>query len=135
MIDTLRNSFRLLRLSWNQNPLKTFIALILVLGNAVSAPLLALALKWLTDASLAGDSQTAAVAGVAVAAFSIGLLTLGHFAHIAYFELSEINELNMELRLIRLANGAAGIEHQERAEYADRVTVLERELRQIQDGF
>jgi ATP-binding cassette subfamily B protein len=135
MIDTLRNSFRLLRLSWNQNPLKTFIALILVLGNAVSAPLLALALKWLTDAALAGDSQTAAVAGVAVAAFSIGLLTLGHFAHIAYFELSEINELNMELRLIRLANGAAGIEHQERAEYADRVTVLERELRQIQDGF
>jgi ATP-binding cassette subfamily B protein len=135
MIETIRNAFRLLELSWRQDRLKTFVALILVLGNAVSAPLLALALKWLTDAALAGDTETATVAGVAVAAFSIGLLTLGHFAHIAYFELSEINELNMELRLIGLANGAVGIEHQERAEYADRVTVLERELRQIQDGF
>ena len=135
MIDTLRNSFRLLELSWHQNRLKTAIAMVLVLGNAVSAPLLALALRWLTDAAVAGDSGTATVAGVAVAAFAIGLLTLGHFAHIAYFELSEINTLAMELRLIELANGAAGIEHQERAEYADRVTVLERELQQIQDGF
>jgi ATP-binding cassette subfamily B protein len=135
MIDTLRNSFRLLELSWQQNKLKTFIALVLVLGSAVSAPLLALALKWLTNAAVAGDSQTAVVAGVAVGAFAIGLLTLGHFAHIAYFELSEINTLAMEERLIGLANGTAGIEHQERAEYADRVAVLERELRQIQDGF
>ncbi len=135
MIETLRNSFRLLELSWHQNRLKTAIAMVLVLANAVSAPLLALALKWLTNAAISGDSQTAAVAGVAVAAFAIGLLTLGHFAHIAYFELSEINTLAMEQRLIELANGAAGIEHQERAEYADRVTVLERELQQIQDGF
>jgi ATP-binding cassette subfamily B protein len=135
MIDTLRNSFRLLELSWHQNRLKTFIALVLVLGSAVSAPLLALGLKWLTNAAVAGDSQTAAIAGVAVGAFAIGLLTLGHFAHIAYFELSEINTLAMEERLIKLANGAAGIEHQERAEYADRVAVLERELQQIQDGF
>ena len=135
MIFTLRNSFRLLELSWRQNPLKTFAALVLVLANAVSAPLLALALKWLTDAAISGNGEAATTAGAAVAGFAIGLLTLGHFAHIAYFELSEINELQMEMRLIGLANGTAGIEHQERAEYADRVTVLQRELGQIQNGF
>ncbi|MGA3058287.1 MAG: ABC transporter ATP-binding protein [Candidatus Limnocylindrales bacterium] len=135
MIETLRSSYQLMQLSWGQNRVKTAIAIVLVLGSAVAAPLLALALKWLTDAAVAGDSGTAAVAGVVVAVFVLALLTLGHFAHIAYFELSEINLLTMEQRLIALANGSAGIEHQERPEYADRVTVLERELEQIQDGF
>ena len=135
MRETLRSAAWLLRLSWQQNRLKTLIALVLVLGSAVSAPLMALALKWLTNAAVAGDGGTATVAGVAVAACVIGVLTLGHFAHIAYFELSEINTLETELRLIALANGSAGIEHQERPEYADRVAVLETELQQIQNGF
>jgi ATP-binding cassette subfamily B protein len=124
-----------MRLSWEQNRAKTAIALVLVLGGALSAPLMALTLKWLTNAALAGDAGTAEVAGVAVAACMIGVLTLGHFAHMAYFELSEINTLTMERRLIALANGSAGIEHQERAEYADRLAVLQLELQQIQDGF
>ena len=135
MKETLRSAAWLLRISWRQNRAKTIVAIVLVLGSAVSAPLLALGLKWLTDAAIAGDGATATEAGVAVAACVIGVLTLGHFAHLAYFELSEINTLDAELRLIALANGSAGIEHQERAEYADRVAVLEQELGQIQDGF
>jgi ATP-binding cassette subfamily B protein len=135
MRETLRSAAWLLRLSWQQNRAKTIIALVLVLGGAVSAPLMALSLKWLTNAAVAGDGGTATAAGIAVAACVIGVLTLGHFAHIAYYELSEINTLSAELRLIALANGSAGIEHQERAAYADRLSVLERELQQIQDGF
>ena len=135
MKETLRSAAWLMRLSWRQNPLKTTVALVLVLTNAIAAPLMALALKWLTNAAVAGDGSTAAVAGAAVAACAIGVLTLGHFAHIAYFELSEINTLDAELRLIALANGSAGIEHQERPEYADKVAVLEQELQQIQNGF
>ena len=135
MSDALRSAAWLLRLSWRQNRAKTAAALVLVLGNAVAAPLMALAMKGLTNAAIAGDGTSAAIAGVAVAACIIGTLTLGHFAHIAYFELSEINTLDMELRLVALSNGSAGIEHQERAEYADRLSVLETELQQIQDGF
>ena len=135
MNETLRSAAWLLRISWQQNRAKMAVALTLVLGNAVAAPLMALAMKWLTNAAVAGDGTSAAVAGVAVAAGVIGTLTLGHFAHIAYFELSEINTLNMELRLMALSNGSAGIEHQERAEYADRLSVLEREIQQIQNGF
>ena len=67
MNETLRSAAWLLRLSWRQNRPKTLIALVLVLGSAVSAPLMALALKWLTNAAVAGDGGTATVAGFAVA--------------------------------------------------------------------
>ena len=135
MNETLRSAAWLLRLSWAQNRAKTAAALALVLANAVAAPLMALAMKALTNSAVAGDGTGAAIAGVGVAACVIGVLTLGHFAHLAYFELSEINTLNMELRLVALSNGSAGIEHQERAEYADRLAVLDQELGQIQNGF
>ena len=135
MRETLSSSAWLVRMSWQQDKIKTAAALVLMLSNAVSAPLMALALKWLTNAAVAGDAFTATVAGIVVGACAIGVLTLGHFAHIAYFELSEINTLAAERRLITLANGSSGIEHQERAEFADRVAVLEDELQQIQNGF
>jgi ATP-binding cassette subfamily B protein len=135
MRETLSSAAWLLRLSWRQNRAKTAVALILVLSNAIAAPLMALSMKWLTNAAVSGDAADAGYAGFAVAACVIGVLTLGHFAHIAYFELSEINTLTAELRLIDLANGSAGIEHQERADIADRLTVLEQEIQQIQDGF
>jgi ATP-binding cassette subfamily B protein len=135
MREALRSAAWLLRMSWQQHRAKTAGSLILILLGAIAAPLLALALKWVTDSAVAGDAEAAVGAGVAVAVCIIGVLTLGHFAHIAYFELSEINTLAAEQRLIDLANGSAGIEHQERAEFADRIAILEQELQQIQNGF
>jgi ATP-binding cassette subfamily B protein len=135
MNETFRSAAWLLRMSWQQNRAKTAVAIVLVMANALAAPLMALSMKWLTNAALAGDSATAGVAGFAVAGCVIGVLTLGHFAHMAYFELSEVNTLEAELRLVTLANGSAGIEHQERADVADRLAVLEQEIQQIQSGF
>jgi ATP-binding cassette subfamily B protein len=135
MIQTLTGGAWLLRISWRQDRTKTAVALILILGKSVCAPLLALSLKWLTNAAMGGDSGTAFVAAFAISGSAIGMLTLGHFAHIAYFELSELNTLAEERRLIALANGTAGIEHQERAEYVDKVTLLEQEIQQIRNGF
>ena len=57
MTETLRSAAWLLALSWRQNRAKTAIALVLVLGNAIAAPLMALALKWLTNAAVAGDGD------------------------------------------------------------------------------
>jgi ATP-binding cassette, subfamily B, bacterial len=84
---------------------------------------------------MGGDAAASVAAAFAVSACAIGALTLGHFAHIAYFELSELNTLAEERRLIDLANGTAGIEHQERAEYVDKITLLEQEIQQIRNGF
>ncbi len=135
MTDALRSSFRLIAMSWRQDRGKTIASIVLLLASAVSGPLLALALKEMTDAAVAGDGTRATTAGVVVAVLAIGLLTLGHFAHIAYFELSELNSLTVDERLIALSNGSPGIEHHERPDYADRITVLQRELQQLQNGL
>jgi ATP-binding cassette subfamily B protein len=135
MTDALRASATLLRMSWRQARGKTAVSVVLVFAGSIAAPLLALALKWLTDAAIAGDATTAGMAGILAAVLAIGLLTLGHFAHIAYFELSELNALSVDERLIALSNGSAGIEHHERPEYADRLVVLQQELSQIQNAI
>jgi ATP-binding cassette subfamily B protein len=135
MRQSLRTGAWLVRMSWRQSRFKTAAALLLIVGKAISVPLLALALRWLTNAALAGDVVGAWLAGFAVSGFAMAALTFGHFSHIAYFELSEINALVEDERLIALANGSAGIEHQERPDYADKVVVLEREIQQIRNGF
>ena len=135
MRESLSSAAWLLRMSWHQHRAKTMASLTLMISGAVAAPLMALSLRWLTNAAVAGDTTTAGVAGIAVAACAMGVLTLSHFAHLAYFELSEIDTLTTELRLIALSSGSAGIEHQERAEFADRLTVLQQEVQQIQNGI
>jgi ATP-binding cassette subfamily B protein len=135
MRESLRSAAWLFRMSWRQHRAKTATSLILMVSGAVAAPLMALSLRWLTNAAVSGDAATAGWAGIAVATCAMGVLTLSHFAHLAYFELSEIDTLTTELRLIALSSGSAGIEHQERAEYADRLAVLEQEVQQIQNGI
>jgi ATP-binding cassette subfamily B protein len=135
MMRTLRGAGWLLGISWRQDRAKTAVALVLIIGKSACGPLLALSLRWLTNAALDNNGSAAALAAFAASATAVGMLTLGHFAHVAYFELSEINTLAEEERLIALANGTAGIEHQERPEFVDRVTLLEQEIGQIRNGF
>ncbi len=131
MRQVISGARTLLRLSWRQSRAKTVTAVVLMLANALSLPLAALALKRMTDAAVAGDAAGAAWAGVAVAVLALGSLTFAHFAHIAYFELSELNMLTMDEELIAVANGSAALEHHERPEYADKLSVLQQELQQM----
>jgi ATP-binding cassette subfamily B protein len=126
--DTLVSCAALLRMSWRQHRPKTAVSVVLMLANSAAQPLMALALKALTDAAVDGDAGRAGTAGVFVAVFLLGVLTLEHFAHVAYFELSEMNLVAMDEQLIALANGSARIEHHERPDYADKVAVLRQEL-------
>src|SRR5437763_4227462 len=71
---------------------------------------------------------SATVAAIIVAGLVLASLTFGHFAHIAYFELGELNVLRLRRELIRLSNGTAGLEHHDRAEYADKIEVVNSEL-------
>ena len=97
-----------------------------------AAPLVGLSLKDLTNYALAGDAARASIAGAVTALLVIFGLTLGHFAHICYFELADTNMLAIDSDLILLANGSPGIEHQERADYSDRLTILREEMFQLQ---
>jgi len=122
----------LLGLAWRYSKLKTALAVGLMTANYASAPLVALSLRELTNSAIAGDKTRAAIAGAVTAVLVIFGLTLGHFAHISYFELSDTNILELDSDLILFANGSAGIEHQERADYTDRLTIIREEMFQLQ---
>jgi len=122
----------LLGLAWRENKPKTALAVTLMLFAYAAAPLVGLSLKELTNYALAGDATGASIAGAVTALFVIFGLTLGHFAHICYFELADTNMLAIDSDLILLANGSPGIEHQERADYSDRLTILREEMFQLQ---
>ncbi|MGZ4400740.1 MAG: ABC transporter ATP-binding protein [Gaiellaceae bacterium] len=135
MSEVTRGARTLLGLAWRENRRKTALALTLMVAAYASAPLVGLSLKQLTDYALAGDGTRAAAAGAVTALLVIFGLTLGHFAHISYFELSDTNRLAIDSDLILLANDSAGIEHQERADYMDRLTILRENLFQLQQSL
>jgi ATP-binding cassette, subfamily B, bacterial len=125
----------MLATTWRIDRLKTAAAVVLMMTGAIAAPLVAGALRWMTNAVLAGDAMRAAVAGMVVAALVIVALTFAHFAHIAYFELSELAELDFDRQLIALSNGSRGIEHHEIPQQADALTVLQQETRRFRNGL
>ena len=132
MREVIRGARTLLGLAWRYSKPKTALAVGLMLANYAAAPLVGLSLRDLTNYALAGDGTRAAIAGAATAMLVIFGLTLGHFAHIAYFELADTNMLELDSDLILLANGSPGIEHQERADYTDRLTIIREEMFQLQ---
>ncbi len=135
MREVILGARTLLGLAWRNNKPKTVLAVSLMLAAYASAPLVGLSLKQLTDYALAGNEIGAAMAGAVTALLVIFGLTLGHFAHISYFELADTNMLEIDSDLILLANGSPGIEHQERADYTDRLTILREELFQLRQSL
>jgi len=129
--ETFQGARTLLGLAWRYSKPKTALAVGLMTASYASAPLVALSLRDLTNSAIAGDATRAALAGAVTAVLVIFGLTLGHFAHIAYFELSDTNILELDSDLILFANGSAGIEHQERADYTDRLTIIREEMFQL----
>ncbi|GAA0362035.1 MULTISPECIES: ABC transporter ATP-binding protein [Micromonospora] len=129
MRTTLSGFWRLLAMAWRADRRKTIAATGLMVAGTVSGPLLALVLGMMTDAVISGQAGAAVWYGVAVAVLAIVSLTFAHFSYIFYQELAELAELEVVRDLILLTNGSEGIEHQERAEYADELTVLHRESR------
>jgi ATP-binding cassette subfamily B protein len=125
----------MLATAWRMDWRKTLLALTLIVAGAAAAPLLAAGMAWMTAEVVAGRAASAALAGVAVAALAIMTLTFSHFAHIAYYDLSELAELDFSERLLELSNGSPGIEHHERPEHADTLTVLELETGQFRPGL
>src|SRR2546429_4606832 len=135
MTDVLSGSARMLAAAWRIDRRKTVLALFLMIGGASAAPLLAAALGWMTNEVVAGRTDAAILAGVVVAVLGVVALTFEHFGHIAHFELSELAELAFGEQLAELSNGSRGIEHHERVEQADTLTVLQQESQQFQPSL
>jgi ATP-binding cassette subfamily B protein len=135
MRDVIAGSWKMFSTAWQVDWRKMSVALVLMVAGAVSAPLLAAALGRMVDEATSRHAADAAVAGAVVALLAIAALTFSHFAHLAYFELSEMAEIDFDEQLVMLSNGSPGIEHQERPEHADALTVLQQESRHFQVGL
>ena len=135
MRDVLTGSWSMLATAWRMDRRRTVVSVVLMVSGAVAAPLLAAALGQMTDDLFGHRTAQAVVASLIVAVLAIVSHTFSHFAHIAYFELSELAELDFDEQLIEISNGSPGIEHHERHEQADELTVLLQESRQYRMGL
>jgi ATP-binding cassette, subfamily B, bacterial len=135
MKKTVTGSWKLFRIAWRVSRSKTLTAVSLMMAGAIASPVLAACLGVMTDAVVSGRTFAAAWYGVLVASLSIVTLSFGNFAHVAYFELAELAELDFVEQLMTLSNGSAGIEHHERPDYSDNLTVLQPESRRFPNAL
>src|SRR4051794_16416426 len=131
MRHTLAGSWQLLRFAWRLSHRKTMTAIVLMMSAAAAGPLIAVSLGLMTDAIVSGRQLAATGYGAAVAALAIVALSFVVFAFVVYHELAELAELDFGEQLMMLSNGSVGMEHHERADYADMLTVLHPESKRF----
>jgi ATP-binding cassette subfamily B protein len=115
------------RFAWRAGRSNFILGFGLMLVQPVALPLAAVGLRGIVDNALAGEARTAVTWALVVAGLSILALTAEHFAHIFFFKTAEDMAALIERDLATLSNGSIGLEHHERAEYADRVALVRRE--------
>jgi ATP-binding cassette subfamily B protein len=94
-------------------------AVVLMFAGYIAAPLAALALRGLTDSVLGRQSGQALTWALLAALLLVAQLMLSHFAHLDYFEVAELQQNRLRGELMSLVNGPPGIEHLDRADFAD----------------
>lgn len=132
---TVSGIWRLFSIAWKVSPGKTLLASALVMVGLGAEPLIAASLAGLTDAVVSADPAAAVGYGVLTASFAMAALSFNNFASVAYYEVAELAEMDFVEQLMMLSNGSPGIEHLERPEYADMLTVLEPEGRRFMEAM
>lgn len=124
MGDRWRGGRAVLGLAWRADPFRTAATMLLGVGGQATAPMYPLALGWLTDAVVTGRSADATRAVLLYAA----LIFFGQLSAAVTFpmrmHLREKTTHAIDRELVDLAGGVPGLEHFERAEYADKVELL-----------
>ena len=113
--------------AWRAGRLNFIMGFGLMMVAPLAMPIAAVGLRHIVDDALAGAARTAVLWSVVVALLAIIALTAEHFAHIFYFKTAEDMAALIEREVGRLSNGSVGLEHHERADYADRVAYVRRE--------
>ena len=135
MRNALASCWQLYTIAWRASPGRILLATVLVLLEGLAWPVLALSLKGGLDAAVSGGHGSMLGYGIAIAVSALGVLMLHHFSYVPYVETCDLVEVDLGAELMALANGSARIEHHERSEYADKITVLRRELSTIETGM
>jgi ATP-binding cassette, subfamily B, bacterial len=114
----------ILRSGWRASARRLVLLAGLNVLEYVSWPLAPLALKYATDAVVEGDVRTATIAASFLPVLALLNQVAGHVAHVLWVEVSDLNVAQVNSRLGELNQGARGLEHTERPEFADRIELL-----------
>jgi ATP-binding cassette subfamily B protein len=99
-------------------------ATVLALTLYVAAPLVALALRDLTENVLAHRAGPALTAAVLASIALVAQLMLGHFCHLDLTRVSEAQQMRLRGELMDLVNGPPRIDHLDRPDVADNVDLV-----------
>ncbi len=113
--------------AWRAGRLNFILGFSLMMVEPLAMPVAAVGLRGIVDNAIAGEARTAVIWAVVVAVLATLALTAGHFAHIFYFKTAEDMSALIERDIAELSNGSVGLEHHERADYADRIAYIRRE--------
>jgi ATP-binding cassette, subfamily B, bacterial len=114
----------ILRSGWRASPRRLLLLGALNLLEYVSWPLAPLALKYVTDAVVERDLRTATIAAACLPVLALLTQVAGHVAHVLWVEVSDLNLVQVNSELGALGQGARGLEHHERPEFADQIELL-----------
>jgi ATP-binding cassette, subfamily B, bacterial len=113
--------------SWRASPGRMTLSFVVLFLNYVSWPLAPLALKEVTDAVVAGNARRAVIAAAFLPLITALQYAGDRVAHTVWVELSDLNVMRMAGELGELAQGPPGLEHHERADYADLIELMRNE--------
>ena len=130
MIRALHATGEIMVVAWRTSPGRMALAVLLMVTGGAAAPLLSLTLRNGIDQVVTGDLGGAALTGAFTGALAVCALILQHFAYVPYAEAADMVRIKMDADLIGLVGGSPGLEHNERPDYADEISLVRKEIRQ-----
>lgn len=125
MSDRIRLWASLLRLAFAELPGYTAGAFIALAASVVALPVTAVALRWLVNAMSQGDARAALVAAIAVGIGYAATLSLDSIADaMVRTALDRLGRLHLNPRIVGDICRVEGIEHLERPEFLDRLSIV-----------
>jgi len=116
--------WRSLKLGYRAEPLLILIALFITVGAAIPDALFALGLKLLADRVSSGDDSGVVAVAVVLAALATLTWALKLVGDRVNRKFSDRSTVVIESHVARLQASVAGIEHHERPDYLDRLSIL-----------
>jgi ATP-binding cassette subfamily B protein len=112
---------------WRVSPGRMALSFVLIVLTYLSQPLIPLALQRVADAVVAHEEHTAALAAAVLPVVALLTVAGARMAQVVWVELCDLCLIDCIDELGRLSQGGRGLDHHERADYADRLELLRNE--------
>lgn len=126
-MEFVRQMGAILASGWRASPGRMTASFGFLMLNYLSAPLTPLVLKYVTDAVLAQDARTAMIAAAFLPFLAVARAVAWHIGHVIDVELMDRHLIQINRDVGERSQGSRGIEHHERADYADRIETMRNE--------